>query len=305
MARILITGASGMIGSALGKALLAKGHELHHLGRSVRTDARSSSFTWDVAAGRIDERCLEGVTHVVHLAGAGIADRRWNAARVRELISSRSASARLLLGAVDRGAGHPRVIVSAAGINYYGATTSERIFTEDDPPGQDTIARISREWEAGVDAWEKVARVVKLRSPMVLSRSGGALAKLAVPVRLGLGAALGTGRQWMPWVHIDDLVSIYMEALFNERYKGAYNVNTGNDVTNDDFMRTLAHVIGRPYFLPNVPGSLLKAVLGEMSSILLEGSRASNDKLLRTGFMFKYPRLEEALRDLLGRDHHD
>lgn len=299
MATILITGASGLIGNALSGALEGQGHRVHKLGRGSSNPAQNT-FQWDLANGTLDERCLEGVSHVVHLAGAGIADKRWTRARLNELIDSRASSARLLHSAVERSGQRIDAFVSAAGINYYGAVTTNKVFTESDPPGSDTIAHISVEWEKAVDEWEAHTRVVKLRTPMVLAREGGALKKLALPVRWGAGAALGSGKQWVPWVHLEDLVRIYLAALFNERFIGAYNVNTGNDVTNDTLMRTLAQVLHRPYFLPKVPGFMLRLALGELADILLAGSRASNERLLTLGFTFEHRELKSALHDLLG-----
>lgn len=299
MATILITGASGLIGSALAASLSAQGHVIHRLGRSKPYTSDSQVFQWDTANDKIDERCLHGVTHIVHLAGAGIADRRWTEARVQELIASRSASSHLLLRAVQRTNAAVHTIVSAAGINYYGAYTTECKFSETAEAGSDTIARISVEWERAVDEWRDTARVVKLRTPIVLARNGSALQRLATPVRLGLGTALGHGRQWMPWVHLDDLVQLYTTALFDECYTGSYNANTGNDVTNAAFMRTLARVLRRPFLLPKVPAFALRIALGELSTILLEGSRADNSRLLRTGFRFRHGALEPALLNLL------
>lgn len=299
MATILITGASGLIGNALAASLSTQGHVIHRLGRR-RDRTSAGSFHWDIERGIIDERCLHGVTHVVHLAGAGIADKRWTAARVKELIDSRAASARLLLKAAREQGMKPQAFISAAGIGYYGAVTTGHVFTESDPPATDTIARISVEWEAAVDEWSDVTRVVKLRTPMVLAREGGALKKLATPVRLGAGAALGSGQQWVPWIHLHDLVRLYTAALFDERYSGTYNANTGNDITNDELMRTIAKVMGKPYFLPRVPSFMLQLAFGELSAILLHGSRASNERLLHTGFEFEHPELEPALRQLLS-----
>lgn len=300
MATILITGASGLIGTALSKALLAQGHVLHHLGRDAKPDTeRTRHFQWNIHEGSIDPDCVQGVTHIVHLAGAGIADKRWSKARLTELIDSRTASSRLLLRTTERAGARIETMVSAAGINYYGAATSGHVSLESDPPGTDTIAHISVEWERAVDEWAHLTRVVKLRTPIVLSSAGGALPKLAAPVRWGIGAALGTGRQWMPWVHIDDLVRIYIAALFDQRFKGAYNVNTGHDVTNGELMRSLARALGRPHFLPAVPSVVLRLALGELSTILLGGSRASNKRLLETGFKFHHPMLQSALADLL------
>lgn len=299
MATILITGGSGLIGTALTKALLEEGHTVRHLGRRAGERNGVRTHMWDIHAGTVDVEAMRSVDHIVHLAGAGIADKRWTRARVQELIDSRALSALLLLRAAREQGVEPRSFVSAAGINYYGAVTGSKVYTEHDPAGADTIGRISLEWEAAVDQWSAVCRVVKLRTPVVLAAHGGALPKLMAPVKWGAGAPLGTGRQWMPWVHLDDLVQAYRKALFEPGLAGAYNVCAPQDVTNADMMRTVARVLGKPFFLPPVPGFLLRLALGELSSILLEGSRASNERLVRTGFTFKHPRLEGALRDLL------
>ncbi|MBL7953311.1 MAG: TIGR01777 family oxidoreductase [Flavobacteriales bacterium] len=298
MATILITGASGLIGTALSRSLLASGHVVHHLGRGVSTSVATRSFTWDPSRDVMDASALNGVTHIVHLAGAGIADKRWSKARVQELITSRTATARLLLRCAREHGRRIDSFVSAAGIGYYGAVTTDHTFVENDGPASDTIGTISSAWESAVDEWRTLTRVVKLRTPVVLTNDGGALPKLAAPVKFGLGAPVGSGRQWMPWVHLADLVRIYGTALFNERMEGAYNVNTGNDVRNDDFMRTMAQTLHKPYFLPGVPAFALRLALGELSSVLLEGSRASNARLLETGFQFDHPQLKMALTGL-------
>jgi hypothetical protein len=299
MATILITGGSGLIGSALTGSLLASGHSVRHLGREARHTEGVDTFVWDPRMGRIDPASVEGVDHIVHLAGAGIADKRWSKARVQELIDSRAATSRLLMSAFAAHESAPISIVSAAGVNYYGANTEEHVFTETDPPGTDTIGVISKAWEEAVDEWSSITRVVKLRTPIVLSAKGGALGKLAAPVRWGLGAPLGSGKQWMPWVHIDDLVRIYEHALFDARMSGAYNANAMGTVQNRTFINELSKALHRPCFLPPVPGVALKLALGELATLLLEGSRASNEKLVASGFEFQHPELEGALRDLM------
>jgi uncharacterized protein (TIGR01777 family) len=299
MSTVLITGGSGLIGTALTKELLAADIQVRHLSRTAGESNGVRAFRWNIARREVDPAALQGVDHIIHLAGAGIADKRWTTARVQELIDSRSQSALVLLRAVKDAKRELRSFISAAGINYYGAVTSEHRYIETDRAGVDTVGSISMEWEAAVEQWSQVCRVVRLRTPVVLARSGGALAKLAAPVRLGLGAPLGSGKQWMPWVHLDDLVALYMKALEDEAMSGAYNACAPEDVTNADMMRTVAKVLGRPFFLPPVPGFVLKLALGDLSSILMEGSRASNAKLLATGFQFKHPKLREALEDLL------
>lgn len=299
MSTILITGGSGLIGTALTKALQKAGHNVRHMSRTAGSRDGVQAFAWNIGAGTMDTKALDGVDHIVHLAGAGIADKRWTASRVQELIDSRSLSALLLLRQAQALGSKPKSFISAAGINYYGATTGGHRYMECDPAGVDTIGRISLEWEAAVDQWSSLCRVVKLRTPVVLAAEGGALTKLAAPVKLGLGAALGSGKQWMPWIHLHDLVRVYLQALEREDMQGAYNVNAPEDATNADVMGTVAHVLKRPFFLPPVPGFLLKLALGDMASILLEGSRASNARLVESGFVFSHPSLEGALRDVL------
>ncbi len=299
MSTILITGGSGLIGTALTGSLLADGHSVRHLSRTPGKRHGVQAFAWDIKAGTMDPQALEGVDHIVHLAGAGIADSRWTRSRVQELIDSRSLSALLLLHTAKKTGSRPRSMVSAAGINYYGAVTSQHRFTETDPAGADTIACISLEWEAAVDQWASLCRVVKLRTPVVFAAQGGALTKLSAPVKLGLGAALGSGEQWMPWIHLEDLVKAYRYAIDNEQMHGAYNVCAPEDATNGDVMRTVAKVLERPYFLPPVPGFLMRLALGELAVILLEGSRADTERLKATGFTFTHPTLERTLRDVL------
>jgi uncharacterized protein (TIGR01777 family) len=300
MSTILITGGSGLIGSALTEALERDGHEVRWLSRAAGERNGVKAFAWNVERGTVDPEALRGVDHIIHLAGAGIADKRWTAARKQELERSRVESARVLLRAVKAKGAAPKSFISAAGINYYGADTSEHVFTENDASGEGYIAQLSRLWEEAADEWATTCRVVKLRTPLVLARKGGGLAKLALPARFGLGAPLGSGKQWMPWVHLDDLVRAYQQALANEAMHGDYNVCASDQRSNRDFTKAVAQALGRPAFLPAVPGFLLKLALGELSSILLGGSRASNAKLLATGFTFQYDALDATLKDCLG-----
>ncbi len=299
---ILITGGSGLIGTALTRSLLSEGHEVRHLSRSSHSTGAVRIFQWDPDRRNMDDDALIGVDHIVHLAGAPIADRRWTKARIDELVRSRAGTAQLLLDRTKKLGLRPKSFISAAGIGYYGATTTDRILSEEDPPGGDTIAHISKEWEAAADRWKEICRVVKLRTPVVLSAKGGALSKLMTPVKFGVGSALGSGDQWMPWVHIRDLVRIYRSAIANGSMEGAYNAGPTTETTNDEMMRTLARLLRKPYFMPNVPAFVMHLLLGELATILLEGSRASDGRLKAAGFKFEFEGLEIALTDLLRRD---
>jgi uncharacterized protein len=298
MSIVLITGGSGLIGRKLTQALLTQGHEVRWLSRSAGTRGGVCAFAWDVKQGRIDPEALRGVGRIVHLAGAGIADKRWTKARIAELIASRADSARLLLRTAREHGCAPECIVSASGSGYYGAVTRDEPFTESDAPGADTIAHITVEWERAVDEWSTFCRVVKLRTPVVLAGEGGALPKLALPARWGLAAPMGSGRQWMPWIHIDDLVRAYLHALDEKHMHGAYNVLGGN-ATNADFMRSVARAVGKPLWLPPVPGFLLKAALGEMAGLLLEGSPMNAAHAREVGMASRFLVLDEALRELV------
>ena len=301
MAIILITGGSGLIGRALTHTLQYAGHTARWLSRTAGTTDGVRRYTWDIEQGTVDPESLNGVDHIIHLSGAGIADKRWTGARMRELHASRGGAARLLLNVAKKNGVRPKSFISASGVGYYGAITSDHVFVETDAAGTDAIARLTKDWEDAADEWSSTCRVVKLRTPMVLARDGGALKRLSVPFRIGLGAALGTGKQWMPWVHIADLVAAYAHAVFDDRMHGAYNVVAAEQPTNTDFMRAVAKALNRPFFLPNIPAFALRLALGEMSAILLEGSRARNTRLLSAGMTFRFGSLQSALADTLGR----
>jgi uncharacterized protein len=299
MSTILITGGSGLVGTALTQALHADRHTVRWLSRQAGRSGEVQRFAWDPLVDRLDEEALVGVDHIVHLSGSGIADKRWTDERMNELHASRGGAARLLLKAALRSGHRPQSFITASGIGYYGAVTSDHVFTESDAAANDALGRLTKDWEDAADEWASLSRVVKVRTPVVLAQQGGALRKLAAPVRLGLGAALGSGDQWMPWVHIDDLVRIYQQAIADERMQGAYNANAPEQPSNRDLMRATARVLKRPFFLPNVPAFALRLALGELSAILLEGSRANNQRLLDTGFDFHHAMLESALMDTL------
>ncbi len=298
MAIILITGGSGLIGRHLSERLLTDGHTVRWLSRNPGTHGRITAFAWDPARGKVDAEALRGIDAVVHLAGAGIADERWTSARVNELIESRAGTARLLHRACIIEGITPRVFVSAAGVGFYGAVSSAHRFIESDSPGQDTIARISVAWEKGVDEWSSTCRVVKLRTPTVLAAEGGALRPLARLARWGMASPLGTGKQHMPWVHIDDLVQAYTHALHEPTMSGAYNIQ-GGCATNAAMMQAIAAAVHRPFFLPRVPGFLLRFMLGDMAQLLLEGSCVDDARLRDSGFRYAHTELPEALRRLL------
>lgn len=301
MTTVLITGGTGMIGSALIAQLKAKGYFIHVLSRSVPEEKTEGerTFRWDPSNGQIDTAAFKGVDGVVHLAGAGIADQRWTESRKRILLESRTKSAELLKNQMRQSSRNFRFFITASGSNFYGTETTDHIFKESDDPGSDFLAQVCIEWERAAFEANPTDRICAIRTAMVLSASGGALEKLAAPTKWGFGAALGNGKQYTPWVHIDDLVEIYIKAIEDERMTGAYNAVANQHLTQREMTKAIAYAYNRKIWLPNVPGWALRIMLGEMSNMLLKGSRLSNEKLLDLGLKFRYPRIDTALNDLI------
>ena len=299
--KILISGGSGLIGSALTKLLMANGHEVNHLSRSKSSENNIPTFVWNLAKGEIDEAAFDGVEAIIHLAGAGIADGRWTEQRKKIIIDSRVDSANLLYQKAKELNIPLKVFVSASGISYYGMDTTENIYSETDPPSDDFIGTCCVLWEKAADQFSDLTRVVKLRTGIVLSANGGALEKIAQPVKFGFGAPLGSGDQWVPYIHIDDLCEMYLAAIEKENYHGVYNAVNGDHVTNTDLTKATAKALKKPLWLPNVPSFVLKTVFGEMGRLILEGSRASAEKVKKAGFDFEYNTLLESLDSIYGR----
>jgi uncharacterized protein len=297
--KILITGASGLIGKRLTDLLLKKGYQVSHLSRSSKS-GRVPSFVWDVDKGEMDSKALEGVDAIIHLAGAGVADKRWTKSRKEEILMSRVKSTELLHNTLSATPNSVKVIVSASAIGYYGFQSDEEL-TEESKPGTDFLAKVTNQWEAEADKLTSLKiRVVKLRIGIVLSEKGGALVEMAKPIRWGVGSPLGVGSQYISWIHLDDLCEMFIHAIETDQMEGAYNAVSGNWVTNEEMTKAIAHELKRPLWLPNVPTFVLKIVVGEMAAIVLGGSKVSADKIKKTGFEFQYSKLENALEELLG-----
>jgi uncharacterized protein (TIGR01777 family) len=293
--KILISGGTGLIGSALTKLLVANGHDVSHLSRSKSSDNKVATFVWNPSKGEMDDVALEGVEAIVHLAGAGIADGKWTEQQKKIIIDSRVESANLLYQKAKEHNPPLKVFVSASGISYYGLDTTENIYSESDSPSNDFIGKCCVLWEEAADQFSEMSRVVKLRTGIVLSKNGGALEKIAQPIKFGFGAPLGSGDQWVPYIHIDDLCEMYLEAIEKENYSGVYNAVNGDHVTNADLTKETAKALKKPLWVPNVPSFALKAVFGEMGRLILEGSRASAEKIKTAGFDFRYSTLRDAL----------
>lgn len=300
MSKILITGASGLIGTELSNFLFELGHEIIHISRSNK-DGKFKSYQWDIEKGYLQNGALDDVDHIIHLAGAGIADKRWTPKRKQEIIDSRVKSAELLFNKISKLDQKPKSFISASAVGYYGAVTSDEIFSESDKPGDDFVAKVCKLWEASTKQFSDIGiRTVQLRFGVVLSPNGGALKKMLLPTKLGIGSALGSGKQFFPWIHISDAISAIDKCISDDNMNGAYNLVSPSVYNYNDFAKILAEVLKKPYFMPNVPSFALKLIFGEMANIILEGSRVSPQKLIDSGFTFKYPNLKEALSNLLN-----
>lgn len=301
-ARILITGGSGLVGQQLTNKLFEQGYQVGWLTRSAKEIEQVDTYMWDIDKGEIDTNAVASADYIIHLAGEGIADKRWNKNQKSKILDSRVESARLLKQAIVDTGHKPKAFISASGIGYYGYDNGGVWLKENSRFGDDFVAKVVKEWESAADEIGSLGiRTVKLRTGIVLSEKGGALSKMIPPVKWGVGAPLGSGDQYMSWIHIDDMCDMYIKAIQNNEMSGVYNAVTEHPVTNDEFSRTLAKVLGKPYFMPAVPAFVLKLMLGEMASLVLGSGRISAEKVMSSGFQFSHTDLHEALSDLLAR----
>lgn len=296
---ILITGGSGLVGKQLTDLLLAGGYQVRWLSRNPGTKGAVKIFGWDINARYIDEAAFEGVHAVIHLAGAGVADHRWTEAYKKEIRDSRVLSTRLLHDYLKQ---YPvKHVISASAVGYYGDRGSE-VLTEASKPGDSFLANVCREWENEVQRLEDTgARIALLRIGIVLSTLGGALPVMARPVKFGVGAYLGNGMQYTPWVHIQDLCRMFVFLLEHPGLSGPFNGSAPEPLTNKDFIKAIAKALGRPFIPAPGPAFALKVVLGEQADMVLMSNRTSAQKLLDAGFSFQHPQPLEALQDLFQR----
>lgn len=298
MSHFLITGGTGLVGSALTAMLRREGHTVSYLSRRAKKADGIVHYAWDPAAGLLDEEALTQADYVIHLAGANVGDKPWTAARKQEILDSRTQGTALLNQKLRTVPHRIQAVIAATAIGIYG-DRGEQTVHEDTEPGRGFLAAVCVEWEKGLDELASVTRLVRLRVGVVLAREGGALPKMAQPVRMFAGAALGSGRQYISWIHLEDLCRLFVLAATDTRWHGNYNAVAPNPVTNAQLTRHIADTLQRPLLLPPVPAFVLRLMLGEMADIVLEGQRVSAQKVLDTGFRFKYPAASEAVQSLL------
>jgi hypothetical protein len=300
---VLISGGTGFIGRHLTHLLVEKGYFVSILSRSQKQNtADVTYYKWDISNGFIEEEAVLKADYIIHLAGENIAEKRWTTKRKEAIVQSREQSIQLICAVLEKNNKKLEAFVSASAVGIYGAINGASICTENTLPANDFLGITCQKWEAAADCIGSLGiRVVKIRTGLVLGKEDGFLKKLTPIFKFRLGSALGSGKQYMPWIHVNDLCAIYLEAIKNSNMTGSYNAAINDNTTNAVFSKTLAKVYGYSIWLPNVPAFLIKMALGEMAQMILAGRRVSSEKIEKIGFKFQFTTLEQTLRDCLGK----
>jgi uncharacterized protein (TIGR01777 family) len=295
---ILIAGGTGLIGSRLTQLLTANGHKVSYLSRKPGNYHGITAYKWDPAKGMMDSKALDTVTHIVSLAGESIANGRWTKEFKEKVITSRLQAAKTIRNALLNNDHEVEAIVAASAIGFYGSEKN-KIFDEDDNVGVGFLSETTKQWE---DAYNDMPiRTTLLRIGIVLDKDGGALPQMAMPVSFGIAPIIGSGKQMMSWIHLNDLCTIFTSALFDDKYHGKINAVASNPVSHKEFMQTLKKVVC-PYALTiPTPAALIRLILGEKSALVLDDTHVINKKLLNLGFEFEFSTLQIALKNIYGK----
>lgn len=309
MPTVLITGGSGLVGKALSKLLVERNYDVIIVGRKLPKEKSSSQnisyATWDIENQTIDEDAIKRADYIVHLAGAGVADKRWSNKRKKEIVESRTKSSALIIKALKEIPNKIKAVVSASAIGWYGPDLlipNPKPFVETDSADDSFLGETCRLWEESIEPLTAIGkRLIKLRTGIVLSIDGGALAEFKKPVKLGVAGILGNGKQVLSWIHIDDLCRMYADAIANENVRGVYNAVAPNPVDNKTLTLELAKQMKGKFFVSmHVPTFVLKIMLGELSIEVLKSATVSATKIRNAGFQFLFPTIESALKDLVA-----
>ncbi len=296
MTTILITGGTGLVGQSLQQKLIDKNYSVRVLSRNP---TNPTEFYWNIDNNEIDEKGLLDVAYIIHLAGTGIADKRWSLKRKQEIIDSRTKSTKLLLHKINQLKIPLKGFIAASAIGYYGAITSENIFKESDAPAADFLGNVCQQWEQASLAFKKQhIPTTILRTGIVLSKNGGALSKMNTPIAI---APIASGKQYIPWIHIEDLTNLYIKAIEDKLFTGIYNAAAPETQTSFSFAKILATKTKKIFIPFGVPTFVLKILFGKMSLLLTKGSRVSSEKTKKAGFNFSYKNLSKALEDSIQK----
>jgi|688.fasta_scaffold08694_8 uncharacterized protein (TIGR01777 family) len=300
--KIVIAGGSGLIGRKLTRVLLEQGHHVAWLSRSKQAKVENVVvYHWDPDRKELATEAFKDCAVFINLSGESIADKNWTLERKKTILESRTKPQNFLEKAFSAINFSGTLHIAASAIGYYGAQSSDTVFEESSAPMNDFMGQTCLAWEqASASLFPYFKRNVVLRIGVVLSKQGGALKKMQIPFQFGLGAAFGSGKQQMPWIHEADLIGIICKAIAEEKYNGVYNAVAPNPVSNLQFSASLAKVLGRPFFLPPLPSAFLRLIMGEMAVIVLEGSKVSSEKIKREGYQFQFPELIPALKNIYG-----
>jgi hypothetical protein len=302
MEKVLITGATGLLGTRLAEMLLAKGYSVNTLGRrgagSNSVKKGVNTFSWDIDKGQIDEKAFDGVSAIIHLAGAGIADKRWTEARKKEIIDSRVNGAKLIYNSLKKLNSGVKTFISASAVGFYGDCADE-VVTEDHKPGKDFLAEVCKKWEAAATRFSDLEiREVRCRFGIVLSEKGGALPQLIQTLPVGIATYFAKDNLYYPWIHLDDVCGILIHALENEKVKGAYNTTAPQPLLMKELMQDIVEAKKAKALLVPTPPFAIKLAMGEMSEMLLCSQRCSAAKITDSGYKFKYGEIRKALKDI-------
>lgn len=294
---VLLTGGSGFIGKHLTNVLIEAGYTVSVLSRGNKENTPEIQYyKWDLDKSYIDENAVLNAAYIIHLAGEGIVEKRWTKKRKKAILESRTKPIELIFSVLEKHNKKLNAFISASAIGIYGAVTSHKICSEDTPPANDFLATTCQIWENAVDKIEDLGiRTVKIRTGIVLGKDEGFLKKMSPSFKSGFGATLGTGKQYLPWIHIEDLCQMYCKSVTEDQMNGPYNAAVTDNTTNERFSRLLASLYGYSIWLPKIPPFVLRIILGEMSQAILEGQRMSSEKIQKTGFEFQFTDLEKAL----------
>ena len=294
---VLLTGGTGFIGKHLTDVLIENGFTVSVLSRSSRKNTSSITYyKWNLKDDFIEKDAILNADYVIHLAGEGIVEKRWTKRRKKAILDSRVKPIDLIFSILKENNKTLDAFISASAVGIYGAVTSQEICTENTPPANDFLGMTCQKWEAAADQITSLGiRTVKIRTGIVLGKGEGFLKKITPGFKAGFGAILGSGKQYIPWIHVEDLCQIYLKAIVDTEMQGAYNATITDNTTNATLSRILAHLYGYSIWLPNIPAFLIKLGLGEMSIAVLEGQRISSEKIQKAGFEFQYKDIEATL----------